>query len=167
MTCGIAVSIVVSCKHILDHVHLACCFHMHAWAAWHNTWLLMELMPKGVGFTFWFLPFLVLSFVLFQMQAHKLAVAVLSEVVRQISYLFIMSSSSPSVPDYPSHCGCGCGYIWPITKCQVKVVACAMTSSCVDAYLIVCREAITSFDTLVPSAGKRNCTRHPLMLAHI
>lgn len=58
---------------------------MHAWAAWHNTWLLMELMPKGVGFTFWFLPFLVLSFVLFQMQAHKLAVAVLSEVVRQIS----------------------------------------------------------------------------------
>ena len=47
MTCGIAVSIVVSCKHILDHVHLACRYHMHAWAAWHNTWLLMELMPKG------------------------------------------------------------------------------------------------------------------------
>ncbi len=164
MTCGIAVSIVVSCKHILDHVHLACCHHMHAWAAWHNTCLLMKLMPKGVGLTSLFLvfflsPCLVFLFFLYaSTQACSCCLVRRHEADLLIIYnvKFLTQHFRLSQPYW----------VWICAFGQTPGEDCCL---CHDMRLPLAifagRHHISG--TLVPSAGKRSCTRHPLLFAHV
>lgn len=130
----------------------------------YNTWLLMKLMPKGVGLTSLFLvfflsPCLVFLFFLYaSTQACSCCLVRRHEADLLIIYnvKFLTQHFRLSQPYW----------VWICAFGQTPGEDCCL---CHDMRLPLAifagRHHISG--TLVPSAGKRSCTRHPLLFAHV